>query len=241
MNPQNQQTQLPQNSQPGPQPQEPAQVVYVTRPLDPEKPAISPEALERHEDSKKRYPSLNLSEGEYVISAVRRHPIGLVGIWFMTGFIILLVIGMVALLGGNLGSVSSGLGNSVSPATLALPTVLIGALIFLGGVVASWIYSANEFYLTNESVIQRIQTSLFHKREQTVSLVNIEDASYTQEGILPHLFNYGLIRLSTEGDETTYRFNYASNPNEQVAILNNAVEAFKMGRPVSHGEGPENS
>jgi hypothetical protein len=38
--------------------------------------------------------------------------------------------------------------------------------------------------------------------------------------------------LSTEGDETTYRFNYVTNPKYYIAILNNAVEAFKNGRPV---------
>ena len=74
--------------------------------------------------------------------------------------------------------------------------------------------------------------SLFTRKEQTVSLANIEDASYDQKGIIQMLFNYGSIRLSTEGDETTYRFSYVANPKEQIAILNNAVEAFKNGRPV---------
>jgi hypothetical protein len=94
------------------------------------------------------------------------------------------------------------------------------------------VYNSNRFYLTNESVIQEIQTGLLAKHEQTVSLSNIEDASYRQHGILPSLLNYGSIRLSTEGDETTYRFQYVSNPKKEIAMLNNAVEAFKMGRPV---------
>ena len=62
--------------------------------------------------------------------------------------------------------------------------------------------------------------------------MNIEDASYTQRGPVQQLLNYGSIRLSTEGDETTYRFDYVSNPKEEIATLNNAVEAFKNGRPV---------
>lgn len=94
----------------------------------------------------------------------------------------------------------------------------------------------NRFFLTNESVIQEIQISLFSKREQTVSLMNIEDSSYSQKGILQTLFNYGSIRLSTEGDETTYRFNYVADPKNQVAVLNNAVEAFKNGRPVTNDD-----
>jgi hypothetical protein len=91
---------------------------------------------------------------------------------------------------------------------------------------------SNQFFLTNESVIQEIQVSLFARREQTVSLSNIEDASYHQHGILQTLLNYGSIRLSTEGDETTYRFYYVANPRREIAILNNAVEAFKNGRPI---------
>ena len=86
-------------------------------------------------------------------------------------------------------------------------------------------------------MIQEIQHSLFVHREQTVSLGSIEDASFKQEGILQTLLNYGRIRLSTEGEETTYRFEYVSNPRKQVAILNNAVEAFKNGRPVPDDDG----
>jgi len=63
-------------------------------------------------------------------------------------------------------------------------------------------------------------------------LSNIEDASFTQHGILQQILNYGDIRLSTEGDETTYRFSYVAAPKEHIARLNNAVEAFKNGRPV---------
>jgi hypothetical protein len=74
--------------------------------------------------------------------------------------------------------------------------------------------------------------SLFARKEQTVSLANIEDASFDQHGIIQMLFNYGSIRLSTEGDETTYRFTYVSNPKKQIELLNNAVEAFKNGRPI---------
>jgi uncharacterized membrane protein YdbT with pleckstrin-like domain len=117
-------------------------------------------------------------------------------------------------------------------------TVLfIGSLLLLlfgiGGYIAYWVYINNKFFLTNESVIQEIQTSLFSKHEQTVSLSNIEDASFVQHGILQSILDYGSIRLSTEGDETTYRFSYVTNPKKQIATLNNAVEAFKNGRPVA--------
>jgi uncharacterized membrane protein YdbT with pleckstrin-like domain len=127
-----------------------------------------------------------------------------------------------------------------SSTTFALPTLqevffpivaLIVAVAF-GGFAVVYVYLANKFFLTNESVIQEVQFSLFSRHEQTVSLGNIEDASFRQEGVLQSILDYGSIRLSTEGDETTYRFNYVSNPKKQIALLNNAVEAFKLGRPV---------
>lgn len=230
----------PDNTQPQQQPQaqpkQQPQVVYMTRPMNPEAPHISEEALHRHDESKAKYPSLNLSKGEYVISAAKRHPIGLFQIW---GFVALIIGLLIILAGLSSGSeVSGAAGSAFTESTggagpiLTLVLLFVSPLALLGGIIGTYVYRANTFYLTNESVIQNVQTGLFAKQEQTVSLENIEDASYTQNGILPHALNYGNIRLSTEGDETTYRFSYTSKPKQQIEMLNNAVEAFKNGRPV---------
>lgn len=212
------------------QPVQPPQVVQLTRAADPAPQHISDEAKARHAESERKYPSLNLSEGEYVINAVRRHPIGLIPIVGIAVFMVLLV--LVGLAAYPSMEVSSG--NTLPPfSSILLPAALLIILFCLGGYIAVWVYLNNKFFLTNESVVQEIQTSLFAHHEQTVSLQNIEDASYRQVGIIQSLFNYGSIRLSTEGDETTYRFNYVSDPKKQIATLNNAVEAFKNGRPVT--------
>ncbi len=205
------------------------QVVQLTRAAEPAPQHISEEAKIRHDESVKKYPQLNLSDGEYIINEVRRHPIGLIPIIGIAVFMVLLVIvGLIAYPSFELSS-----NGTVPPfGSIVLPAVLLIVLFLLGGYIAVWVYLNNKFFLTNESVVQEIQTSLFARNEQTVSLINIEDASFRQTGLLQTLFDYGSIRLSTEGDETTYRFNYVSNPKKQIATLNNAVEAFKNGRPV---------
>lgn len=207
------------------------QVVHMARPLDPVAPEISEQVRERHEASKKKYPTLNLSEGEYIISAVRRHPIGLVPIFGFVGIMLFFLLGAIPFYDSFRDSAANP-GGMPSVAVVAVLALLLGLLFMIGGLIAAYVYIQNKFFLTNESVIQEIQHSLFSKHEQTVSLANIEDASYRQENIIEHLFNFGSIRLSTEGDETTYRFSYVSNPKKQIAILNNAVESFKNGRPV---------
>lgn len=208
------------------------QVVYMTRPIDPHQQDVPEEIKKKHEASKQAYPQLNLSDGEFVISAIRRHPIGLLSIWAVVA------IGVVIIFAGSsylLASTESVLGRKLSPEMLmngGLVLLLTAVLFVLGGIIATVVYQANRFYLTNESVIQHIQTSLFSKKDQTISLANIEDASYRQRGVLQTILNYGSIRLSTEGEETTYRFNLVANPRREIDTLNNAVEAFKNYRPV---------
>lgn len=208
-----------------------SKTVHFARPIEPEEQEISPTIKEKHEKSKRLYPTLNLSKGEFVIRAIRRNPIGLITP-IASGFF-LIILSLVVLF--NFDSIAKTLlfGNSsINQSTIILPVFLFVGLVLIGMYVIYHVYFNNEFFLTNESVIQEVQTSLFSKLEQTVSLQNIEDASFTQTNIIEHIFNYGSIRLSTEGEETTYRFSYVSNPKEVIATLNNAVEAFKNGRPV---------
>lgn len=206
------------------------QFVHVSRSVEPIEQPISPEIKERHDQSVRDFPELNLSDSEFVISAVRRHPIGLVAPVGVTVFLIALTASL--MINYTLIAESLGLVEPPNPGVVFLIGTLLILLYLIGGYIAVWVYVNNKFFLTNESVIQEIQTSLFTHNEQTVSLTNIEDASYQQLGIIQAMFNYGSIRLSTEGDETTYRFSYVTNPKQQIATLNNAVEAFKNGRPV---------
>lgn len=203
-------------------------VRHVTRDVEPASLPISEEIQQKHETSARKYPFLNLSEGEYVMLAVRRHPIGLILPVGGTVLALILIFGLTGIYTG-MTMVNPGMPPS---GDVMLISILLALLVTIFGYFAVWIYIQNKFFLTNESVIQEIQHSLFAKREQTVSLGSIEDASYKQTNFIQTIFNYGTLRLSTEGDETTYRFQYVSEPKKQVAILNNAIEAFKNGRPV---------
>ena len=202
-------------------------VQHMTREVEPETRPISSELQKRHEESKRQYPFLNLSAGEVVILNLQRHPIGLL-LPLGAGGIVLTILTAVLVLyptdATDYGLPGFGLA--------ALILGLLMALVGIGTYISVWIYLQNQFFMTNESVIQEIQHSLFSRHEQTVSLGSIEDASFKKSGILQTMLDYGTIRLSTEGEETTYRFLYVSNPRKQVAVLNNGVEAFKNGRPV---------
>lgn len=206
------------------------QVVHVARDIDPKPFTISDELKKKHEKSVQQYPNLNLSEGEYVILDIKRHPIGMLIPSIVSIFLVVIIMIFVLFYPSIARDSILPIMPSVTD-IFGVAMLLIG-LVVLGGAVALWIYLQNQFFMTNESVIQEIQESLFSRREQTVSLGSIEDASFRQSGIIQTIFNYGTIRLSTEGEETTYRFHFVANPREQIAIINNAIEDFKNGRPV---------
>ena len=208
------------------------QVVHVAREIDPKPFTISDELKRKHEKSVQQYPNLNLSEGEYVILDIKRHPIGMLIPAIVSIFLVVIIMIFVLFYPSIARDSILPIMPSVTD-IFGVAMLLIG-LVVLGGAVSLWIYLQNQFFMTNESVIQEIQESLFSRREQTVSLGSIEDASFRQSGIIQTIFNYGTIRLSTEGEETTYRFHFVANPREQIAIINNAIEDFKNGRPVDY-------
>ncbi len=189
---------------------------------------VTPEEQEMHEKSKRDYPLLSLSPGEYVLETVRRHPIGLVGIWAITGFLVFMTLGLVTAYGMNRAFVGQFLSvtpqNLPSAAVLATPALILAAFFLLGGAIATYVYNQNRFYITTESIIQFVQYSLFNSKQQVVNLINVEDASADQTGILQQVLNYGTLRLSTQGEETIYRFRFVANPNTVVHRINDATE-----------------
>jgi hypothetical protein len=197
-------------------------------PGTPTHPALTPELEAKHKESQKKFPNLSISAGEYVIQEVRRHPIGLLTIWAFVALLVLLTLGAVALYSTNQALVAQVFMTTIdalpSAALAATPALILSAFFVLGGVVGTIIYEGNKFYITSESIIQFIQTGLFTTKQQTVNLINVEDASSEQKGILQQVLNYGTLKLSTQGEETTYHFQYVSKPKKIVNEINDASE-----------------
>lgn len=189
---------------------------------------VTPEEQALHEEAKKNYPELSLSPGEYVLETVRRHPIGLIAIWAVAGFLVLLTLGLVPLYAMNIEAVGDFLSvpaqNLPDAAVITTPALILTAFFLLGGAIATYVYQQNRFYITTESIIQCVQYSLFNSKRQVVNLINVEDASADQTGILQQVLNYGTLRLSTQGEETIYHFRFVANPNQVVHNINDATE-----------------
>jgi uncharacterized membrane protein YdbT with pleckstrin-like domain len=191
--------------------------------------AIPADLMAKHEESLRKFPRVHLSKGEYVVMEVRRHPIGLLSIWASMLVLIIATLAIIPLYAMNRDSIASILSVSVdklpTDAAIVMPLLALAALFVLGGLVAVYVYNGNLFYLTNESIIQYVQSSIFSTKEQQINLVNIDDVSYRQQGILQQILNYGTVRVSTEGDERNpYVFYFVAKPQVVVRTINDAME-----------------
>ena len=183
----------------------------------------------KHEQSLQKFPRVHLSKGEYVVMEVRRHPIGLLSIWFSMSLLVIAILALIPFYAANRAGIASALSYSVdkmpSDGSVSLLLMGLAAVFVLGGLVAVYVYNGNLFYLTNESIIQYVQNSIFSTTEQQINLVNIDDVSYRQQGILQQVLNYGTVRVSTEGDERhPYIFYFVAKPQVVTRTINDSME-----------------
>jgi hypothetical protein len=204
-------------------------IVHIARSLDPAAIEIPPEVAAKHERSVKNYPQLDLSEHEYVILSVHRHLIGLAAPLTVTLILLCLIIAGMVLL----PQITQGLMFSAAAyGTILLICMLTCILLTIGMYVLYWVYINNTFFLTNESIIEKTQLSLFSSNVKSVGLGDVVDVSYRQAGLLQELIDFGTVQVGTKDDEVPYVFNTVRSPKQQASVLKDAVEAFKNGRPI---------
>jgi Bacterial membrane flanked domain. len=187
---------------------------------------MTPEHQADHDRSVYDYPDIHFSPTEYVVIDVERSILGLVRIW-LVAFVAFFAL-----------SVTTFVLAYMSPVDARGNIMMIGLMLalgsFIGGVIAARVFKANYFIITNERVFAHIQISPFSQLSQNVELEHIEDCSYHQNGLLQTIFNYGSIRLSTVGDEHTYKFTFVDKPAEQFKIINSVVQQVDEGETTKY-------
>lgn len=184
----------------------------------------------RHDRSVKKYPEITVDEDEYVVLSMRRHSLGyllniifssMVAVFLISAWIIVCFMPNPLPIPANFKPQLSVIFGSI--------TLLLILLTYANYVV----YRANRIVITNERAIQWISTTIMSQKKQVINLESIEDISYSRDGILQHLFDYGTVKLSTVGDESTYTFAFSPNPDKKAEFLSDVVEAARENQMLS--------
>jgi len=168
-------------------------------------------------------PLSTMQPGEQVICEIKRHPLGIIGVYAMVGFV--LVVMTVLIFGVAPNIFSSADRNTVL--SIGAVVLLITAILGLGfAFISNIVYWGNRWVVTSDSITQVQQTSLFNKQSSQLSLENLEDVTSEQNGILTHMFNYGVIKAETAGERSKFMFRYCPNPNFYAKQILAARERF---------------
>jgi uncharacterized membrane protein YdbT with pleckstrin-like domain len=185
--------------------------------------------MDPHEDISKMDPKTRvpntltvLQPGEHEICTIKRHPIGILGIYGLCGLVVIVT---AVLAFGLAPGMFSSAGNQVMLVG-ALVFVVIAAICATFALIATKVYWGNTWTLTTDSLTQVNQISLFRRQSSQLSLENLEDVSSEQNGLLTRLFNYGLLRVETAGERSKFMFPFCPNPNYYAAQILSAREIF---------------
>jgi hypothetical protein len=168
-----------------------------------------------------------LQSGEREICTIKRHPIGILGVYATCG--------LVAIVSAVLAfGLAPGIFNEDNR-----QVVLVGALIFVMvavicaafALIATKVYWGNTWTLTTDSLTQVRRISLFRRHSSQLSLEDMEDVTSEQNGILARMFNYGLLKVETANERTKLLFPFCPNPNYYAAQILSAKEKFEQPVP----------
>lgn len=196
-----------------------------------EVPAGDPRVIKaRHDQSVRMYPDITVDEDEYVVLSMRRHALGyLLNIIFSSIIAVFLISAWIIIC---FLPNPFPIPDNFKP-QLSLIFGSITALLILITYINYVVYRANRLIITNERAIEWISNTIMNQRKQVINLEAIEDISYSREGILQHLFDYGTVRLSTIGDESTYTFPFTPNPDKKAEFLSDIVETARENQMLS--------
>jgi hypothetical protein len=168
-----------------------------------------------------------MQPGEQTLCEIKRHPIGMFGVYTLSGIVLIgLAVAIFGLAPKYLTNFTSGQIIGVGGLFYAIVALFVFMFVF----VANKVYWGNRWIITSDSITQVTQTSLFDKQTSQLSLGNLEDVTVEQDGLLPHLYNYGLLRCETAGERSKFVFLFCPNPNYYAKQILGAREQFEQGR-----------
>ena len=167
-----------------------------------------------------------MQPGERVLCEIKRHPFGLFGVYAVAGLVIVAVLLIAVLVPyfADFLTVQQKIGVVLAAGLIVILTVLIGW-------IGVYVYKANRWVVTSDSITQIQQTGLFNTRSSQLSLANLEDVSARQDGLLQQMLGYGDLTVETAGERSKFVFSFCPNPNECARKIIAAHEEYIAGHP----------
>ena len=172
-----------------------------------------------------------MQPGEQVICEINRHPVGILSIYIATGILVIFLAVLAFVVAPSVFSGNRGQVTAIGSVVFLLVAILCCGFAF----ISNKVYWGNRWIVTSDSITQVTQRSLFDRQSSQLSLGNLEDVTAEQDGVLPHMFNYGRLRVETAGERSKFMFPYCPDPTRYAQQILNAREQFEQRRQGDEG------
>jgi uncharacterized membrane protein YdbT with pleckstrin-like domain len=168
---------------------------------------------------------LPIEKDEVILAVYRHHPIA----YILPLLLALVMIAVVAGLAFALTSVSTADGgtvvNSSSRQYVVAGVIIFSILVLVFSYIPVWTKMQDQLVLTNESILQVLQTSLFSDKISQLGLQHIADIT-VKAGFWGNLFGFGHLTLETPGEQDNYEYGYLSNAPLAAREISEAHERW---------------
>lgn len=164
-----------------------------------------------------------IDEDEKLLAIIKRHPFGIVKLYFS------IFIGIGASLGLIYYLLPTFVDIDQNPDVYAfagvISVIIVGFMLLIAG-IATVIYNASKLVITDKTITQTIQTSLFSKKTSQLSVTSVEDVTANTDGLFPTMFNYGRLLIETAGEQENFHFEYCPHADHYAKLVLEARQEF---------------
>lgn len=182
--------------------------------------------MEPNQENTAQNPLHVMSPGEQTLYDIKRHPIGLLGVYLMTGIMLVILFAVVAALPHFVTQLTTSDKMYAFVAAIAL-----AALILVFAYIARIVYTGNRWIVTSDSITQIQQTGLFRKQTSQLSLENLEDVTFEQSSLIQTLFGFGTLKVETAGEHSKFQFPFCPKPQQCAVEIIKAHEQYMIANP----------
>lgn len=159
-----------------------------------------------------------LEPGECVLTVVYRSMIGLVAIYLVATIAVAAIFALIIVISPDTFDTSSATISGPLSAIIIMAAALLVLILF----TATYVYRQSRLLITDRSLVQIMQKTLFNRKVSRLSMSNVEDVNEEQRGVLSSIFNYGTLTVQTAGTEDNFVFTLCPNP---TALADKIIEA----------------
>lgn len=171
-----------------------------------------------------------VDDDETKLIEVRKHPIGLAIVYAQTAVGLLVAISFLFFI------IPTVMADPDAGFWVAL-SLSFFAFLFAGIVltISTYIFKQNRIIVTDRNITQILQYGLFSRKVSQLNIVNVEDVTSEQRGVMQTSMNYGVLKVETAGEQANFIYDFCPNSGNVAKIILDARE--KMLGQMDDGSG----